>query len=140
MTHNDSSRLALRTCELPRKRFSHVGRHEVIDAAVQACQLADDRRRQVHVLGRRHDEHGLDCAVELVVQRSHLEFVFEVGDGPQALDEHLRVLFAGEIDAIWSSPDAADDFAFVTSCIEEKRFSEKIGLLPCVKSTLRILD
>ena len=49
-------------------------------------------------------------------------------------------LFAGEIDAIWSSPDAADDFAFVTSCIEEKRFSEKIGLLPCVKSTLRILD
>ena len=59
--------------------------------------LSNNRAREIHILRRRHDKHRLYVAVEAVVRRSHLELVFEVGDGPQALDNDVRVDFFREV-------------------------------------------
>ena len=50
------------------------------------------------MLRSRHDEQRLKFVIKLVVNRRHLKFILEVGDGAQALDDGSRPHLMREID------------------------------------------
>ncbi len=64
-----------------------AGRDETGDVAAQTGDLLDQARGDGLVARIGHQEDGLDLALQLLVHRRHLEFVLEVGHGPQAPDD-----------------------------------------------------
>ena len=57
------------------------------DVAAETADFLDEARRDELVLVGRHQEQGFHPAVEACVHGRHLEFVFEVGNRPQAADD-----------------------------------------------------
>ncbi len=76
----------------------HRRRHEVVDLAAERRDLLDAARAQEAVLGRSHHEHCFDVGGQLPVELRHRELVLEVGDGPQALEDDVRVPAPRELD------------------------------------------
>ena len=71
--------------------------HERRDVAAELRDLADDRRRDEHVLLGRRQEQRFDIGIEVAVHSRHLELVFEVGHRAQAAQDDARVLLVDEI-------------------------------------------
>lgn len=61
------------------------------------------------MLGRSGQEHGFRLRIELAVGQGHLEFVFEIGHGPQSLDNDVglpapRVIGQEAVVAVYLHP------------------------------------
>src|SRR5690606_22805106 len=72
-------------------------RHQVGDVATPGGDLLDQGGRQEAVGGVGGDEEGLDAG-EAVVHLGHLQFVVEVADRAQALDDGGDVALLAEVD------------------------------------------
>src|SRR5919205_2573211 len=73
-------------------------RHELRHVAAERRDLLHAARRDEAHLRARHHVHRLDLRRELAVELVHLELPLEVRDDAQALDDHLRVPLAREVD------------------------------------------
>src|SRR4051812_39599419 len=76
----------------------YSGWNEVGNIAPEGGHLLHSGGGEEAVVGRGDHVDALDPRVELAVELGHLELVLEVGDRPQALDDRLRAVVAGELD------------------------------------------
>src|SRR5258707_7247 len=72
--------------------------YQLFDISAKGGNLLYPTGRDEADLGAGHHVDGLDIGGQRPVQLVHLELIFEVGDHPQALHDHLRVPAAGEVD------------------------------------------
>lgn len=76
----------------------HVGRNERGNVTAEARDLLDEAGgNEMRILGG-GEEHGFDAWFQAGIHARHLEFVFKIGDSPQAADDKLRAVLLGEID------------------------------------------
>src|SRR3954452_18139640 len=85
-----------------RERFLQTSRnrlgHEIRDVTPEGGDLLDSARGEKTVLRRCHEVDGLDVGVQLPVELVHLQFVLEIGDRAQSLDDRAGSPLAGELD------------------------------------------
>src|SRR5690348_5974557 len=76
--------------------LSHRRRDELLDRASVTRDLLHQLRGDGLKRDVGHQKNGFDVVVQLLVHASHLELIFEVGDGPQPAQDRGRALLLGE--------------------------------------------
>lgn len=74
-----------------------VGGHKLLNVTSVAGDLFHEMRAGVAVSFGRHDKDRFDRRVEVPIHQSHVEFKFEIGEGAQAADDGVSLLFDGKV-------------------------------------------
>ena len=78
--------------------FLHPFRHQPFQAASQHGDFLDKVGTEKGEAQAGHHKKGFDIGIQFAVHQGHLEFVFEIGYGPEPPDDHIGILVLGEID------------------------------------------
>src|SRR5579884_4117340 len=86
------------TGELLPERIRDKVRYEPLGRSTELDDLLDQAGTQEAILQAGHQEDLLDLRRHLSIHQCHLSLDFEIGDGSQSSNDHLRTDLAREVD------------------------------------------